>query len=82
MERLLGISLPEPDHAWAAPFGTTRTGLPLIGRVPGLDNVFAVMGFGGNGITFSQIAAEIVAAEIAGHGDGDADLFAFPPRRS
>jgi glycine/D-amino acid oxidase-like deaminating enzyme len=82
VERLLGISLPEPDHAWAAPFGTTRTGLPLIGRVPGLDNVFAVMGFGGNGITFSQIAAEIVAAEIAGHGDGDADLFAFPPRRS
>lgn len=77
LERLLGLSLPEPDHVWAAPFGTTRTGLPLIGRVPGLQNVFAVMGFGGNGITFSQIAAEIVSAEIAGHCDTDADLFAL-----
>ena len=77
LETLLGLSLPEPDHIWSAPFGTTRTGLPLIGRVPGLQNVFAVMGFGGNGITFSQIAAEIVSAEIAGHGDGDADLFAL-----
>ena len=77
LEALLGISLPEPDHVWAAPFGTTRTGLPLIGRVPGHENVFAVMGFGGNGITFSQIAAEIVSADIAGHGDADADLFAL-----
>jgi len=40
------------------------------------------MGFGGNGITFSQIAAEIVAADIAGHGDADADLFAFRARDS
>jgi len=77
LEALLGTALPEPDHIWAAPFGTTRTGLPLIGRVPGLENVFAVMGFGGNGITFSQIAAEIVSAEITGHGDADADLFAL-----
>ncbi len=74
---LLGVTLPEPDHVWAAPFGTTRTGLPLIGRAPKHPNVFAVMGFGGNGITFSQIAAEIVSAAIAGHGDADADLFAF-----
>ena len=82
VETLLGVPLPEPDHVWAAPFGATRTGLPLMGRVPGLKNVFAVMGFGGNGITFSQIAAEIVAADIAGHGDADADLFAFPARTS
>jgi glycine/D-amino acid oxidase-like deaminating enzyme len=81
-ESLLGLALPEPDHVWAAPFGTTRTGLPLIGRVPGLKNVFAVMGFGGNGITFSQIAAEIVSSAIAGHADADADLFAFPGRRT
>lgn len=80
VEALLGMPLPEPDYSWAAPFGTTRTGLPLIGRVPGLGNVFAVMGFGGNGITFSQIAAEIVSADIAGHSDADADLFAFRTR--
>ena len=81
-QALLGVPLPQPDHAWAAPFGTTRTGLPLIGRVPDLPNVFAVMGFGGNGITFSQIAAEIVSADITGHGDTDADLFAFQNRKT
>lgn len=76
-EALLGMSLPDPEFVWAAPFGTTSTGLPLIGAVPGLDRVFAVMGFGGNGITFSQIAAEIVSAAISGHADPDADIFAF-----
>lgn len=76
-EAMLGTALPDPEFVWAAPFGTTRTGLPLIGAVPGLDRVFAVMGFGGNGITFSQIAAEIVSSAISGHGDTDADLFAF-----
>lgn len=76
-EKLLGISLYPPHSRWAAPFGNTTTGLPLIGAVPGLANVYAVMGFGGNGITFSKIAAEIVAAEITGDKDPDSDLFSF-----
>jgi glycine/D-amino acid oxidase-like deaminating enzyme len=36
------------------------------------------MGYGGNGITFSQIASEIVTTELTGGRDRDADLFAFP----
>ena len=36
------------------------------------------MGFGGNGITFSVIGAEIVARAIDGESDPDASLFAFP----
>lgn len=78
VEALLDVALPDPDYTWSAPFGVTRTGLPLIGRVPCFPGVFAVMGFGGNGITFSQIAAEIVSSDIAGRNDADADLFAFP----
>jgi glycine/D-amino acid oxidase-like deaminating enzyme len=35
----------------------------------------AVMGYGGNGITFSRIAAELVATELAGREDADADLY-------
>ena len=35
------------------------------------------MGYGGNGITFSQIASEIVASALAGLDDTDARLFAF-----
>lgn len=77
IESLLGIDIGEPEYRWAAAFGTTTTGLPLIGAVPGMRNVYAIMGFGGNGITFSQIAAEIIAAAVNGGKDPDADLFRF-----
>jgi glycine/D-amino acid oxidase-like deaminating enzyme len=33
------------------------------------------MGFGGNGITFSKIAADLISSEILGHRDADWDLF-------
>lgn len=65
----------EVDYAWSGAFGTSPTGLPVIGAVPGLDGVQAVMGFGGNGITFSMIASQIVSAAIRGRPDPDADLF-------
>ena len=67
----------EPEFAWAGSFGTTETGLPLIGRVPRHPHVWAILGFGGNGIAYSRIAADIVAGAIAGHPDPDADLYAF-----
>ena len=67
----------EPEFAWAGSFGTTTTGLPYIGHVPRHPGVHAVMGYGGNGITYSQIAAEIVASAIDGREDSDAGLFAF-----
>lgn len=38
---------------------------------------FSVMGFGGNGITFSVIGAQVIAAAIAGRPDPDADLFRY-----
>lgn len=72
---LLGIDIPEPEYRWAAAFGSTTTGLPIIGPVPEMPRVFSVMGFGGNGITFSQIAAELIAAAINGTEDPDAELF-------
>lgn len=77
---MLAIDPIEVDYCWAGPFGTTPDGLPIIDEVPGLKNVFTVMGYGGNGITFSQIASEIVAARIAGHSDPDTDLFAIAAR--
>ena len=74
---LTGIEIGPPAYVWAAPFGNTTDGLPIIDRVPGHERAFAVMGFGGNGITFSMIAAQIVAAAITGKPDPDAGLFAF-----
>jgi glycine/D-amino acid oxidase-like deaminating enzyme len=53
-------------YAWSGFFGTTEDGLPLIGPVPGHSNVFAAFGYGGNGITFSAIAAELVGQALAG----------------
>ena len=80
--RKLGKLLPdvdtEPAFAWAGCFGESATGLPAIGRIPGAARCFAVMGYGGNGITFSAIAAQLIQREILGLRDPDADLFALP----
>lgn len=68
---------PTPEFAWAGAFGTTTTGLPYIGPLPRHPRIFPVMGYGGNGITYAQIASEIIAAAIAGEQDSDAALFGF-----
>ncbi|MBZ9775858.1 NAD(P)/FAD-dependent oxidoreductase [Mesorhizobium sp. CO1-1-8] len=77
----LGLIFPHldtrPEFAWTGSFGTTTTGLPYIGAIPRHPRIHAVMGYGGNGITFSQIASEIVPASINGLDDRDARLFAF-----
>lgn len=73
--RLFPLLDTTPDYTWAGAFGTTATGLPLIGRVPRRPNVFAVMGYGGNGITYSQIASELVATALSGERDCDEDLY-------
>lgn len=65
------------EFAWTGSFGTTTTGLPYMGELPGHKNVFAVQGYGGNGISFSQIASEMVTTAIAGGVDTDERLFAF-----
>ena len=41
-------------------------GLPLIGPVPGAKGVYAAYGYGGNGITFSFLAARLIGDLIAG----------------
>nr|WP_210303301.1 FAD-dependent oxidoreductase [Rhizobium aethiopicum] len=53
-------------HAWGGTFGETADGLPLIGPTPGMPHVFAAHGYGGNGITFSYLAAQMIGAMIAG----------------
>jgi glycine/D-amino acid oxidase-like deaminating enzyme len=66
-----------PEFEWAGTFGTTETGLPLIGAIPGKRNCWAILGFGGNGITYSRIAADVIRAALAGNADPDADLYTF-----
>ena len=66
-----------PDFAWTGTFGISDTGLPTIAPVPGRPHCWAVLGYGGNGITYSRIAAEIIRTALAGGEDPDADLFGF-----
>jgi glycine/D-amino acid oxidase-like deaminating enzyme len=65
------------DYKWSGMFDTTCDGLPLIGRLPGRKNMFAAYGYGGNGITFSYLAAELISTLIAGGGSPLMDDFAI-----
>lgn len=69
-----------PELAWAGSFGDSKTGLPTIGPVPRMNRCHAILGFGGNGITFSAMAAEIISRSLQGLDDPDSDLFAFDRR--
>jgi glycine/D-amino acid oxidase-like deaminating enzyme len=69
------------EFAWTGSFGQSATGLPTIGPVPDLPNCWIALGYGGNGITYSRIAADIIAGAFAGRPDVDADLFDFPRAR-
>jgi glycine/D-amino acid oxidase-like deaminating enzyme len=65
------------DCRWAGTFDSTKDGLPLIGAVPGARNLFAAYGYGGNGITFSYLAAELIGGLIAGQASPLLDDFAI-----
>jgi glycine/D-amino acid oxidase-like deaminating enzyme len=65
------------DFQWAGAFATTKDGLPYIGTIPELPNTHFALGYGGNGITFSEIAAQIISASIKTGKHPDMDLFSF-----
>lgn len=54
------------DFAWAGTFGTTNDGLPFIGEHKDFKNAYFVLGFGGNGITFSVTGMEMVSEFLQG----------------
>ena len=68
------------EYAWAGSFGSSPTGTPTIGAVPRMAGCHAVMGYGGNGITFSMLGAQLLRGLITGEGDADAKLFSFHRR--
>lgn len=50
------------DFTWAGTFGETKDGLPYIGEHQKFKNSYFVLGFGGNGITFSVTGMEMASA--------------------
>ena len=75
--KLLPMIDPTPENSWSGSFGDSRTGTPTVGPVPHMPNCYAAMGYGGNGITFSMMAGQMLRGMIAGTGDPDSDLVSF-----
>jgi len=66
-----------PDFAWCGTFGETKDGLPYIGPHPKFPNSYFCLGFGGNGITFSVIGANMIAGMLQNEIDPLAYFFRF-----
>lgn len=81
LEKDLGKFMPglrfRTEFAWSGLFGSTKDSLPYIGALPGNPRVLYALGFGGNGITFAQIAAEMLADHIRGINNRDSAIFRF-----
>ena len=65
------------EFAWSGTFGKTKDSLPYIGEFAKTRNAYYALGFGGNGITFSVIAAQIITDQIRGKINPDAEIFSF-----
>lgn len=65
------------DFQWAGTFAETADGLPYIGVVAERPHTYFAMGFGGNGIVFSMLAAEIIGDLLLGRKNPTTKLFGF-----
>jgi glycine/D-amino acid oxidase-like deaminating enzyme len=68
---------PFAEFQWSGTFDTTSDGLPLIGPVTGHKGLYAAYGYGGNGITFSFLAAQLLGDLMAGKTSPLLDDFAL-----
>jgi glycine/D-amino acid oxidase-like deaminating enzyme len=69
------------EYAWAGTFAETRDGLAYIGSVEELPNAWFALGYGGNGITYSAIAADLLRDFVQGRPSSDAAIFAIDRHR-
>jgi glycine/D-amino acid oxidase-like deaminating enzyme len=67
----------ELAYAWAGTFGETKDGLAYIGRSRERPNDYFALGYGGNGITMSVIAARLIVDDYMGRKNPDARIYRF-----
>jgi glycine/D-amino acid oxidase-like deaminating enzyme len=65
------------DYAWEGLFATTPDGLPYIGRHRRYPRHLFALGYGGNGMTFGFLAAQLLLDTYGGTEGSDHQLFAF-----
>lgn len=66
-----------PEFSWTGTFGSTKDALPYIGTYSKIPHTYYALGFGGNGITFSVIAAQMIRDMLLGKKNKEASLFSF-----
>lgn len=64
-------------YSWTGTFGETKDGLAYIGETQEFPNAYFALGYGGNGITYSLIAAELIRDLYLGHENDDLQIFRF-----
>jgi glycine/D-amino acid oxidase-like deaminating enzyme/nitrite reductase/ring-hydroxylating ferredoxin subunit len=63
-------------YQWSSQYFEPADGLPYIGRLPGhTDLVYVASGFGGNGITYSQVSALVLKSILLNEESPYVDLF-------
>ena len=63
-------------HRWSSQYYEPVDGLPYIGKLPGArENVLVATGYGGNGMTYSHVAALVLSDLILGKESRYDDLF-------
>jgi glycine/D-amino acid oxidase-like deaminating enzyme len=76
-KRLFDIGPVEVETAWAGTFASTKDGLPFIGQMSAYPGCHFALGYGGNGITFSLIAAQIIRDDILERQNPSSEIFSF-----
>jgi glycine/D-amino acid oxidase-like deaminating enzyme len=81
LAKRFGTMFPEIDwnvaYRWAGTFGETKDGLAYIGETEKCPNSYFALGYGGNGITYSLIAAQIIRDLYTGHPNPNTEIFGF-----
>ncbi len=65
------------EMAWCGTFSSTNDGLPYIGPWKQGDRTLFALGYGGNGITFSMVAAQVLKNIILNQKDNRLKTFGF-----
>jgi gamma-glutamylputrescine oxidase len=71
------LGLPEAriERRWAGIMAFSADGLPLVGRMPGIERCLVAGGYTGHGNAYALAAAAVLAALLRGEPHPDADLF-------
>ncbi|WP_343614843.1 FAD-dependent oxidoreductase [Flavobacterium sp.] len=65
------------DYSWAGTFGETKDGLPYFGKPNPKKNEHYILGFGGNGITFSVMGINSILDSINNKKNLDLEYYRF-----